>query len=382
MLLLQGAAQGGPREGRIQVAEVEVRSGPSMSYYPTSKLRRGDPVTIVDEKDGWLSIRPPNPVQDSFSWIEARAVQKQGQMFVVVLPEARIRVGSRIVNKPPTVEGPRLAQGTQLVVLGPAQTSSDGTWLPIAPAPSEVRYLPANAVENGSTVKQTPPPPVAPPIQGGFTQAGSGVAPAGNNSLLSQAELAEQAGRYSDALALYDQLARQSMTTNYDLAIKCLNRMQYLKDRQHSAAVPATAWQGSDVRQDGHMAVSPAAGSGYVTSGGAVQTAQAPTGNSDPAHTVRLVPPPATTPPPPGASGQWYEAGWLTYTTLATEDDHRPIYRYTPLSNHTWAYVTAGPNVGLEPFVNKKVILFGNMQYHRILRYWYLDVQQVALSGQ
>ena len=48
---------------------VEIRSGPSEKFYPTSKMLRNDRVTVLRESKeapGWLEIKPPT---GSFSWI-------------------------------------------------------------------------------------------------------------------------------------------------------------------------------------------------------------------------------------------------------------------------------------------------------------------------
>ena len=56
----------------IMVSEVEVRCKPSPAYYPTSKLKRGTAVLVLDKstKDhpGWLEIKPP---PGSFSWVNS-----------------------------------------------------------------------------------------------------------------------------------------------------------------------------------------------------------------------------------------------------------------------------------------------------------------------
>jgi hypothetical protein len=144
-----------PVTARIVVPMVEVRSGPSESYYATSRLYTGESVTVVgDEEKGWLAIKPPRPGYDSFSWIsvDSVVVTQSGMAAIVKVPEAPLRVGSRLYNAPPTVERFKAKQGTGFGVLGRAETSTDGAWLPVEPAPQEVRYIPAAAI------RQDPPP--------------------------------------------------------------------------------------------------------------------------------------------------------------------------------------------------------------------------------
>jgi hypothetical protein len=376
-LLFLGTAKAETRESRVRAGQVEVRSGPSNNFYATSKLHQGDLVTILEEKDGWLTIKPPTPGRDSFSWIEARAGQQQGRTFIVTAVQTKVRIGSSLVNQPPSVEGVTLTRGTQLYVIGPARSSADGTWLPIVPAPTEVRYLPASAVQNDAVAAPTPPPPMA-QGQGGSLSPSYSPTPPESKTILAQAEQAEKAGKYGEALSLYDQLARQALATDYDLAIKYQNRIECIRAEQRASAAAASS-RGNKEHQDGRMAGSPVSNAGYAAATGYSQLG--PGAPADPRYTVRLVPP-AVNNSPAVAPGQWYEPGWLVRTTLVADEDHRPIYRYVPLSGHTWSYVTAGPNVGLEPYVNRIVTLFGNMQYHSTLRYWYLDVQQVSMQQQ
>ena len=73
-MLSAGAAAA--QDAVILLPSAEVRSGPSDKFYPTSKLLKGDHVTVLREaKDaqGWLEIKPPT---GSFSWIKAKYVQK------------------------------------------------------------------------------------------------------------------------------------------------------------------------------------------------------------------------------------------------------------------------------------------------------------------
>ena len=109
-LWMSGAVQAQtlPAEMAIIVPEVEVRSGPTKEYFPTSKLRQGERVQVLREsKDqpGWLAIKPP---PGSFSWINAKYVKQvdqrtgyvegDGGQAVPVLP------GSSVINKAPNVE--------------------------------------------------------------------------------------------------------------------------------------------------------------------------------------------------------------------------------------------------------------------------------------
>src|SRR5579864_5892677 len=85
--LLIGAAaaraQVYPAEVTIQVPEVEVRSGPTMKFYATSKLSAGQRVTVIRQdaaQRDWLAIKPP---PGSFSWIKADYVNQTSQSAIV-----------------------------------------------------------------------------------------------------------------------------------------------------------------------------------------------------------------------------------------------------------------------------------------------------------
>src|SRR5205085_7185101 len=44
-------------QAKVVVDDALVRSGPSMTFYPTNKLRRGELVEVVgEERDGWLKV--------------------------------------------------------------------------------------------------------------------------------------------------------------------------------------------------------------------------------------------------------------------------------------------------------------------------------------
>jgi hypothetical protein len=122
---------------------------------------------VKEEQSGWLAIRPP---ADSFDWIDARAVTREGPYAAVQTDGVHVLIGSRLRQEMPDVQGARLVRGTQLVVVGAPFTPPGGiTWLPIQPPPQEFRYIPATAVKTTGPVQAlTTPlaatPPAPPPI--------------------------------------------------------------------------------------------------------------------------------------------------------------------------------------------------------------------------
>ena len=62
-----------PYDAIVDANDVEVRSGPSEHYYPTSRLSRGSRVRVHrEDPGGWYMIAPPD---HSFSLIAARHVR-------------------------------------------------------------------------------------------------------------------------------------------------------------------------------------------------------------------------------------------------------------------------------------------------------------------
>jgi hypothetical protein len=360
----------------VIVPEVEVRSGPSPEYYSTSKLRRGDTVQVVrEENKSWLAIKPPLP--DSFSWINIKHVQQSGPAAVVLTDGAPVRVGSRLRNEPPTVEWTKLGVGTQLIVIGQPQIASDGTWLPITPAPSEVRFVPAEGVRPSSSLQQiaATPPGATPAPQPAPASATTAATP-----LLARAELAERAGKLAEAQGLYEELAREVMASNHDLAVHYLNRSQLLRNSQLATGKERPAPMPTASSGQAVLASAPRPRGGVGS-----QYCYVPDGWQP----VRLIPPPSgTVPPPTGPTsqsyspaqaapvGQWYGPGRLYRTAFFVEG--KQTYGLEPVNGGQRLYVTAGGDLKLDPWVEKRIYLFGPVRYHGELRTYHMTAAQVV----
>jgi hypothetical protein len=153
-------AQSYPVEMIITSTEVDVRSGPTKEYLPTSKLHYGDHVWVQYEskEPGYLAITPP---RGSFSWINAKQVKQIDLQsgYVDVEAGAIVRPGSVGSTKVPNVESVKIPQGAQITILGAAVASDGNNWLPIQSWHSEVRYIPGEAVQTrqfAGAVKQSP----------------------------------------------------------------------------------------------------------------------------------------------------------------------------------------------------------------------------------
>lgn len=353
-----------PYESIVTAAVVEVRSGPSRNFYPTSLLRQGDRVRVrgSEENGAWLAIDPP---PGSFSWIQDRALgEHRGRQAFVLLDDTPIRVGSELVETPPLVERRKLSRGTQVVILDTRMARDEnGGWLPISPVPSEVRYIPADAVRPAAPVQTTAAAPPAAPVPGVTAAAGP------VEVRWRQAEAARLAGRYAEAEQLYLQVAAE--TADRDLQVRCYNEVQFL--RQRAAAPPATPSLSPPTSAAG-------APPGYWPSGApAVPPAPAQatsqyTYSRDSTWQRPGTAPAGTSNSGPGA--QWIGAGWLRPAGFVLDNRETFVLE----SPHGYTYVTPQPGATLAPYLGKHVFLYGNVGYRGDVRTNYMVATHVALA--
>jgi hypothetical protein len=375
VLAVTAHAQSGAYDATVTVPDVEVRSGPSADakLYATGRLRQGDWVKVVKEADGgWLAIQPP---PGSVSWVNSRFVQQTGQSALILGDDvpARIGVMGRVDAagfQQATVQGAKLQRGTQVVLLGEAVVAEGGSWWPIQPAPAEARYIPpgtaqaaVRTVASASPASATRvPEPVEAPV---------------NDPLWQQAQQAEQAGNLAEAERLYMQLARQ--TTDHDLSLRCHNRVHFLREGNRGS-VPA-----------GYEAGRPTEASYPNTSGarllpmttGTAGTSGAPLAPGTSSYTFKPLPvgqaPAVGFGPSPvqvsgmqaSGRGELRRAGFyldnrLTYVLMAK--DRPPLY------------VTALPQLNLEPYVGRMIELYGPVIYRGDIKQNYMTAAQVSLA--
>ena len=223
-------AQTYPAKAPVVLAEVEVRSGPTKNFYPTSKLYRNQEVIVLSESKeapGWLEIVPP---AGSFSWINSKYVKQiDGRLGYVEADAGRpipILPGSTLVNQQPQRESMKLTAGTCVVIVDrPLQIMSE-TWLPIQPHPSERRYLPIEAVRAvqpvAPTTSTTPAWNLAP---GGFT----------GSNFIADAEEAIKNNDLNRARYLLQQVANN--TTDQNQKQYALNRLATLPQAPLTAPI-------------------------------------------------------------------------------------------------------------------------------------------------
>jgi hypothetical protein len=382
MIGLTAQAQPAPGKQTVTVPEVEVRSGPSAQFYATGKLRLGDTVEVVRIEEGgaWLAVKPP---EGSVSWINERFIERSGATAKVVGTDVPVRPGvsgqlDEAGFKLATVERVKLQPGSLLVIAGPPVTAADGNWWPIQPAAPEVRYLPAEAIKASAPVQTVSS--VAP---ASAPQASVSVPslPAGNEPLWIQAQQAEQAGNYAEAEQLYNQLARQ--TPDHDLAVRCFNRIQFLRERTHAGAAPAPppgypAQAYYPNAPAGHVPLSPIPSDGH---GSPYPPAPAPGASGSPngPYPAGQAPPVGygQAPPPAMPSMQASGRGWLRRAGFYL--DNKPTYVLQSTEGRPPLYVTAQGQLNLECYLQRNVELYGPMVYRGDVKANYMTAAHIAL---
>jgi hypothetical protein len=332
--LLGGAARAAElpatEEKVVAAQEVDVRSGPSASpsFYATGKLHRGDKVQILKDRPaqaGWVAIKPP---PGSFSWVNARLVKPVNDYTGQILAEdTPVLVGSALSNNPPSVRSPRpLARGTIVVLLDKPLRASDGSrWYPIEPNPTEVRYIPASAVESAPAVA-----------------AATAKEPAdAKDPVFQEADRAERARRFADADRLYRQAAQQ--TNDPGVKVLCANRLASLARTAPAANPPQVAL--GQPQPPANQATSM-----YGTSGAAAGAA---------------VPP-----------GQWSGPGWIMQAGFQV--DGRPVYRLVDWNGAHVLYLVPQPGISLDQYVHNRVNLYGPVTYRsETVRAYFMSVGYV-----
>ena len=155
-----------PYETTVAVDSADVRSGPGDSpFYVTSRMRRGESVTVVrHDPGGWRMIQPPT---GSFSYIRPEHVDLLGgDRGVVSVPRddngrdgrSVVRVGSQFSDDA-SITGRYLKTGQPVTVLGSAIVTVGGQqreMLRILPPPREYRWIRGDSLgESGGITSLT-----------------------------------------------------------------------------------------------------------------------------------------------------------------------------------------------------------------------------------
>lgn len=150
--------------GEITANNVYVRSGPSDSYYPTSKLSKGTRVTVRGTKFQYVKIEPP---AGSFSYVGKAYVERRGDGGIGrVTTAANVRTGSELNPMKTTVQS-KLEPGTDVKIQGEQEE-----YYKIDPPPGAYLYVQKDYVvpverirTEGEEVAANPPAKVEQPAQ-------------------------------------------------------------------------------------------------------------------------------------------------------------------------------------------------------------------------
>ena len=329
-------AQTFPAEAVILLPEVEVRSGPSKTFFPTSKLKQNEKVVILRESKeapGWYEIKPP--VQ-SFSWIKGKDVKQidPTHAFVDCDPSrpAEIFAGSRVVDRPPDRISMKLTAGQIVVLVDRPMTVGTDIWLPIQPHAQEVRYIPADAVRPAVAVATMPTGPAS------WTLTPSGYT---TNNALADAEKAYTAGDMNRARQLYQTVANTA--TDPSQRQYATNKLASLPQGPFTTA--------SSTRPDQTTTAFSASSAG--TKVGNLMTLKA---------------------------AEWSTYGRLRDTKMLREDG-QPIYSLEDAQGKTIGYVTTNPDKSLVSYLGRWVSVYGPTMYRpdSAARMQYIVASHVAV---
>lgn len=115
--LASAQSQRFPYEAIVADDEVYARSGPgNKPYYPTSRLRKGDRVTVVrHDPGGWYMIEPP---PGSFAWVRQEFVERRGDRGTINSDVQVVAWVGTAFGDDHYVEQRRLQPGEEVEILG------------------------------------------------------------------------------------------------------------------------------------------------------------------------------------------------------------------------------------------------------------------------
>ena len=132
----------GPKIGTVTGSSVYVRSGSEQNYYAVTKLNRGDEVTVVGERYGWLEILPPKGV---FSVVDKNYVDPVDDKTGVLNGRTWVQAGSLLVDRH-YANQVKLSKGDRVHLLG---ETPDGKFYKIAPPRNAHLWISGDFVASG-----------------------------------------------------------------------------------------------------------------------------------------------------------------------------------------------------------------------------------------
>jgi hypothetical protein len=183
-----------------------------------------------------------------------------------------------------------------------------------------------------------------------------------------EAQRLAQEGKTREAIDLYHKLAREMLNKDHDLAMRCHNQAHFLREGMR---VSAPAGYDPTKASESHYPNTPTP---RLTPVAANVALQAPTG---------CVPCPGTTtvqqstyaaPPPPGV----FRSGAGSLRRAGRGVDGQITYVHQSQRGQSLLYVTPGPGLDLEAYLNRVVEIYGTVVYRGDLRAYYMTASLVT----
>ena len=111
------------KDGKVSVKTLNVRSGPGINYTKMTKVLRGQTVNIIEKRNEWLAITPP---ENSYLWISVDYLEP-------VVVKKIVPVKKNIVAKkipPKTVKPPPPTNRSFAGQINPGQTTTSTSYKP------------------------------------------------------------------------------------------------------------------------------------------------------------------------------------------------------------------------------------------------------------
>jgi len=413
-------AQTSPKFAYIALPQVEARAGRSLDpkIYPTNLLRFRETIEVIEEKDGWVGIKPP---PGSFSWIDRAMVDpvagSNTNYTVTGAKSVPTRIGSAINGETmPTIEGVSLPKGSQVLSFWAPLKEGDKQWLKIEPPEGEVRWLPRDAV-GGLPSAPSPPPTTAGTVSspggtvpgmlasgsGAFPQASSAIQPPitrpAPQDLWNQAGQAKASGKTAEALRIYTQIAQDYATTHPDWARAASREAESLRNPGMTTSLsnpPPPYGVGPVTQPFNYSPYSPCAPLPpntpwtplYPVPQGGYPVMQPYYVQPYPTQPVMVQPQQPQVAQPSSLSGggriagQGLPRGQGYVRRSGRFVDKRPVYTLETIEGRPVFYLLPTQGVSLEPYMDHKVEVSGGTYYNPETRAEILYVQQIRLLPQ
>ena len=347
----QAHAQVGKYTASVVLPEIQLRAGPSWQYPPTMILKKGEQVIIHHEDGTWVAVVPP---PGSRSWINHRFLGEfdpnaTGKQNATVLADhVEVRLGQD-KGGPVPVTQIKLPRGSIVEILGGKTREENTFWYPITPPEGEYRWVPKEAI--GSPSPLVPPPAFAQRLRTTNTNTAMLTTNTKKGATINhpgwvKAEEAERAGDYSGAIRIYTSILNELRQKNPDpeAQLICYKRITKCEDRLRLDADPPTVPQ-----KDRPLPAS---------------LLPPPGGERASESNDRFRPQQADSAKPSGP--RWSGAGNLRRAGFTI--DSKQAYALESATGVVMYYVIASGGLGLEPYVNHQVNLYGAVQLRGELR--------------